>query len=52
MERQRAKLMDMIAAKSTSVPSGPDWLHEIKFDGYHLRVERARRGAGLISIGW
>jgi bifunctional non-homologous end joining protein LigD len=23
-----------------AVPSGPDWLHEIKYDGYRLRVER------------
>jgi ATP-dependent DNA ligase len=22
------------------VPSGPDWLHEVKYDGYRLRVER------------
>ncbi|MBP1095293.1 hypothetical protein JOE50_005823 [Bradyrhizobium japonicum] len=26
------------AAKA--VPSGPDWIHEIKYDGYRLRVER------------
>jgi hypothetical protein len=23
-----------------AVPSGPDWLHEVKYDGYRLRVER------------
>jgi ATP-dependent DNA ligase len=22
------------------VPSGPDWIHEIKYDGYRLRLER------------
>ncbi|BAL76020.1 putative DNA ligase [Bradyrhizobium cosmicum] len=22
------------------VPAGPDWIHEIKYDGYRLRVER------------
>jgi hypothetical protein len=22
------------------VPAGPDWLHEIKYDGYPLRLER------------
>jgi putative tryptophan/tyrosine transport system substrate-binding protein len=22
------------------VPAGPEWLHEIKFDGYRVRVER------------
>jgi ATP-dependent DNA ligase len=21
------------------VPAGPDWLHEIKYDGYRLRVD-------------
>jgi bifunctional non-homologous end joining protein LigD len=24
----------------TNVPSGPEWFHEIKFDGYRVRVER------------
>jgi hypothetical protein len=23
-----------------SVPDTPDWLHEIKYDGYRLRLER------------
>jgi bifunctional non-homologous end joining protein LigD len=23
-----------------AVPAGPDWLHEVKYDGYRLRVER------------
>ena len=23
-----------------SVPVGPEWLHEIKYDGFRLRVER------------
>jgi ATP dependent DNA ligase-like protein len=23
-----------------AVPSGPDWIHEVKYDGYGLRVER------------
>jgi hypothetical protein len=22
------------------VPAGPDWFHEIKYDGYRLRIER------------
>jgi ATP dependent DNA ligase-like protein len=22
------------------VPSGPDWFHEVKYDGYRLRIER------------
>jgi ATP-dependent DNA ligase len=35
------------AAKA--VPDGPDWLHEIKYDGYRLRVERNGRTVRLIT---
>jgi len=30
-----------IPTRGTKVPHTPDWIHEIKFDGYRLRVERA-----------
>ncbi|WP_283809224.1 hypothetical protein [Bradyrhizobium pachyrhizi] len=23
-----------------AVPAGPEWFHEIKYDGYRLRLER------------
>jgi len=26
-----------IPTRSTIVPDGPDWLHEVKYDGYRLR---------------
>ena len=29
-----------IPTRGTKVPSGPDWLHEIKYDGYRLIVQR------------
>jgi bifunctional non-homologous end joining protein LigD len=29
-----------IPTKSTIVPDGGEWLHEIKYDGYRLRLER------------
>jgi hypothetical protein len=29
-----------LPTRSTAVPSGPNWFHEIKADGYRLRVER------------
>jgi hypothetical protein len=29
-----------IPTRGTKVPSDPDWLHEIKYDGYRLCVER------------
>ena len=31
-----------IPTKSTTVPHGPEWLHEIKHDGFRIRVERDR----------
>jgi ATP-dependent DNA ligase len=34
-----------------SVPAGPEWFHEIKFDGYRLRVERDGNRVWLITRG-
>jgi bifunctional non-homologous end joining protein LigD len=33
------------------VPTGPEWYHEIKFDGYRLRVEREADRVRLITKG-
>jgi hypothetical protein len=27
-----------LPTKSTTVPASPDWLHEVKYDGYRLEV--------------
>jgi bifunctional non-homologous end joining protein LigD len=40
-----------IPIKSTKVPSGPDWLHEVKYDGYRLRLERDHDRVRLITRG-
>jgi ATP dependent DNA ligase domain len=32
-----------------AVPAGPEWLHEIKYDGYRLRLERAADRVRLIT---
>jgi len=40
-----------IPTKSTIVPHGPDWLHEIKYDGYRLRLERDADRVRLITRG-
>lgn len=40
-----------LPTKATAVPNGPDWLHEIKYDGYRLRVERDGDRVRLISRG-
>jgi ATP-dependent DNA ligase len=34
-----------------AVPSNPEWFHEIKFDGYWLRVEREGNRVRLITRG-
>jgi ATP-dependent DNA ligase len=34
-----------------AVPSSPEWFHEIKFDGYRLRVERDGNSVRLITRG-
>ena len=36
---------------STTVPSSPDWLHEVKNDGYRLRLERDGNRVRLITRG-
>jgi bifunctional non-homologous end joining protein LigD len=32
-----------------AVPDGPDWIHEIKYDGYRLRVERQGKRVRLFT---
>lgn len=34
-----------------AVPAGPEWFHEIKFDGYRLRLEREDSLVRLITKG-
>ena len=38
-----------IPTRGAKVPSAPDWLHEIKYDGYRLRVERNGDHVRLIT---
>ncbi|MDH6263437.1 RNA ligase family protein [Bradyrhizobium sp. BR13661] len=40
-----------LPAAANVVPDGPDWIHEIKYDGYRLRVERDSRDVRLITRG-
>src|SRR5207302_10557725 len=40
-----------LPTKSVSVPDGPDWLHELKYDGYRLRLERDGSRVRLTSRG-
>jgi bifunctional non-homologous end joining protein LigD len=40
-----------IPTKATAVPAGPEWLHEIKHDGFRLRIERDGNRVRLITRG-
>ena len=40
-----------IPTTGTKVPSGPDWLHEVKYDGYRIRLERDGDRVRLITRG-
>ena len=33
------------------VPAAPEWFHEIKYDGYRMRIERERERVRLITMG-
>jgi ATP-dependent DNA ligase len=38
-----------LPTKRTAVPSGPDWIHEIKHDGYRMLVQREGDRVRLFS---
>jgi bifunctional non-homologous end joining protein LigD len=40
-----------IPTAGTKVPAGEEWLHEIKYDGYRLRLERDGDRVRLITKG-
>jgi ATP-dependent DNA ligase len=40
-----------LPTNSTIVPNGPDLLHEVKYDGYRLRLERDGDRVRLIMRG-
>ena len=44
-----AKDLFCIPTAKKAVPAGPDWIHEVKYDGYRLRVERNGDRIRLLS---
>ncbi len=40
-----------LPTRVATVHSGPDWIHEIKYDGYRLRLERDGDRVRLITRG-
>src|SRR3954466_15844459 len=45
----KLKYLPCIPTRGTTVPSGPDWLHEIKHDGYRLIVQREDKRVRLLT---
>ena len=37
--------------KADKVPAGPDWLHEVKYDGYRMMLIREQDRVRLLSRG-
>jgi bifunctional non-homologous end joining protein LigD len=51
-EKRQPRMFEFcLPTKATIVPDGPDWLHEVKYDGYRLRVERDGDRVRLITRG-
>src|SRR6195256_1652501 len=53
--RKRAmpeRLVPQLASLSDTVPDGPEWLHEIKYDGYRLLARIARGEVRLVTRNW
>jgi len=40
-----------VPTPGSKVPSSPEWFHEIKYDGYRLRLERNGDRVRLITRG-
>src|SRR6476661_2714459 len=43
------EFLPCIPTRGTKVPAGPDWLHEIKHDGYRLIVQRDGKRVRLFT---
>ena len=40
-----------LPTKADKVPTGPNWLHEVKYDGYRMMLIRKQGRVRLISGG-
>jgi hypothetical protein len=46
---RKIEFLPCIPTRGTRVPAGPDWLHEIKHDGYRLIVQREGKRVRLFT---
>lgn len=49
--RKMFKFEFCLPTMGKAVPVAPEWFHEIKFDGYRLRIERDGKAERLITRG-
>jgi bifunctional non-homologous end joining protein LigD len=43
------KFLPAIPTRSTKVPASPDWIHEVKYDGFRLIVHRDGNRVRLLT---
>src|SRR5215208_920688 len=48
----KLEYLPCIPTRGTKVPAGPDWLHEVKHDGYRLIVQRDGKRVRLLTNGY
>ena len=46
---RRVEFAPCLPTRKTAVPAGPDWIHEIKHDGYRLTVHREGKRVRLFT---
>ena len=46
---RRVEFAPCLPTRKTSVPAGPDWIHEVKHDGYRLTVHREGKRVRLFT---
>jgi ATP-dependent DNA ligase len=46
---RRVEFAPYLPTRGTAVPAGPDWIHEIKHDGYRLTVHREGKRVRLFT---
>lgn len=46
---RRVEFAPCLPTRETAVPAGPDWIHEIKHDGYRLTVHREGKRVRLFT---
>jgi ATP-dependent DNA ligase len=46
---RKLEYLPCIPTRATKVPSSPDWIHEVKYDGYRVIVQGAGKRVRLLT---